>query len=203
MIYEFFQSLNPFRRAKMIADWADLSQGFLPSIALVTQKTTVEYCRVKAGPYRRELFSEASFQTSLTESLKSAWPLVMDDFIIALSLHLSNDAPGLDRDALTHRLLALREEIAASAPDIVQPLTPPPQFPERLAAALATRPPLSEVANQSGNGIYAVLPLHADFIRYDREVVVNNVRLTFLGTWLALANRLEAARLRAALLPDA
>lgn len=199
MISEFIQSFRPFRRAKMLTDWADLSQGFLPSIALVSQKTTVEYCRVKAGPHRRELFSEASFQDSLTNSLKSAWPIVMDDFIIALGLHLSTDATNLDRGALIHRLLALREEIAARAPDIVQPLTLPTAFPERLTDAMMTRPPLSDVANQSGNGIYAALPLHADFIRYDREVVVNNVRLTFLGTWLDLAKQLETARLRAAL----
>ncbi len=185
----------------MIHEWAHLSQALLPNIALVSQKTTVEYCRVKAGSNRRELFSEGSFQESLSISLKTAWPLVMDDFIIALGLHLAAQSPSPSQDALVTALLALREEIAASAPDLVQPLAVMPDFPARLTVALTANLPLSRMAEQSGASIYAALPLHKQLIRYDREVVVNNVRLTFLSAWVALAKRLNTAQLTAALAP--
>lgn len=199
MIYNLIQSLNPFRRASVVREWAHLSQVFLPNIALVTQKTTVEYCRVKAGSNRRELFSEEFFQESLTVSLKTAWPLVMDDFILALGLYLAAHAPTAPQEALTKALLALREEIAASAPEIVQPLNVSPDFTARLTETLTARPSINNLGGETGASIYAVLPLHKQLIRYDREVVVNNVRLTFLSSWLALAKRLDAAELMAAL----
>ncbi len=183
-----------------------MSQRLLPSVALIAQKTTIEYCRVKAGPAWRKLFNEAEFQDALQASLAAAWGYVLDDLLTVLATALARvqaatgaapDRQGAVRDAVLDAVVAMRQAMAAQAPDVVRPvaLSDEAAFRARLADAITADASATDIAATSGKLIYKALPLHRDFVRYDREVVVNHIRFTMLGEWERVLPSLDCASL--------
>jgi hypothetical protein len=98
--------------------------------AFVTQKTVLDYCRVKAGRDERQVFADPGFQAALRHCRWQVFGAAVGDVVAMTEAWLRPHAAG--REArLAESLAALGAAVLAAAP------APPEERPDLTAAAAA------------------------------------------------------------------
>lgn len=148
--------------------------------AFLAQKTTVEYCRARAGMNWDKLFKEDAFATALEVCRWEAMAAVLADMLIVTEGFLRPHA-GPRADRLGGRLAAWYGEILWSypaSPERRQGWTALEEaFPARMARAQLGPPhAAAEIARTAGARVYDLLPIHRSLRSHDREMIINAVR---------------------------
>lgn len=173
-------ALSMLRRTPRIADRPGYRDFLGRQAAFVSQKCTIEYCRVRAGYNWDLLMRERPFLDALEICRWNALAYVLADMAIIAEGWLRPHA-GAGGDLLADRLAADFATTLAGHPV-------PQHRPEgwgseiealrqRLAAArLATPKPVHEVGKTAGGRIFETLPIHPSLRLHDRELIANNIR---------------------------
>ena len=193
-----------FRKPDPITDIADLS-GFLGQrTAFIAQKSTFEYCRMRAGLQWDKLFLEKAFVDGIERAQWVAFDSVLrslitnaDTMFVQQNLRIAPDSRlefwrGIAADCVAmHPPPPAYADLMAATPDHVV---------DRLRQQLASTPlPPDDVAVEAGAVIFDVLPIHMEHRQLDRDMVVNNVRLNVMRTHEDLRDRLNTEKMQAAL----
>lgn len=193
LVDDLLQSLRlrppPIRTADALAQFLKEQSAF------VSQKTVVEYCRIKAGVRWQKLFREADFKAALETSRWISMRAVLCDLTVIVEAYLRGASRPNEMalaDALSDiaaRILAGYERDAAwqeANRSIVAGLR------QRLARAQLAAPQVpDQVARTAGAFIFDALPVHAELRAHDREVIVNNVRFGATRFWENLIARVK------------
>jgi hypothetical protein len=171
-----------WRRPAPITDRAGLRDFLKAESAFLAQKSTIEYCRARAGMNWDKLFREAAFAEALEICRWEAMAAVLADMLIVtegfLRPHL-DDAEAVDRmgaslSAMFSEILESYEEASAARggwDDLIG------EFPARIARVQLGPPhDAAQVAKTAGARLFELLPIHRTLRAHDREMVVNNVR---------------------------
>lgn len=158
----------------------DLRRSMAARAAFISQKSTIEYCRARAGLNWDKLFKETDFQAALE---RCRW-----DALAAVALDVAVVAEGFLRPHWTEPLPVLADRLAALLGEGLTELGTPPHRAdgwaalvadarERLALAQlgAPRPPY-DVAVAGAERLFQLLPIHTNVRQHDREMVVNGIR---------------------------
>lgn len=196
------RSLGPGRAAhRSRGSREDLAALLAAEAAFVAQKSTIEYCRARAGCSWTKLFEAEELVLAMTRARWTAFPVVLGD-LAEMSQILLRRA-GFERAALPG---ALRPVVHAALRHHGEPEIPLDleaaelAIVERLDRALAAPPrPVRELGPATGRVIFDLLPLKSDN-RGDREVVQNQVSFVLCGVYARLEERVDPARLAEALL---
>lgn len=173
--------------------------------AFVSQKTTTEYCRAKAGMNWDKLLLERDFLDSLENGRWRAYMHVLADVTVLAGTRLIAEAPDRAGD-MAHRLVGVARACLAHhrvPPDVAMEREPVMEFLEgRLNNALTAnpRPQAQDIAKVGGQKVYELLPINNTIGDYDKELVVNSVRFLMLGVHDALGREMDARRVAADLL---
>jgi hypothetical protein len=162
MIFSLDRLLGRHRSASP----ADL-QAFLDrQAAFVTQKTVIDYCRVKAGRAERELFADGDFQAALRHCRWQTFAAAVQDVAALAEAWLRPHAPGQET-ALAGGLARLGAAILDAAPapaEERETLEAARDALPRHLAQLQAAPPLA--ANRlpllADAPLLATLPIHPD-----------------------------------------
>jgi len=183
-----FTDLWRGRRVETVEELRDFLAG---EAAYLSQRTTLEYCRARAGLGWQKLLSEPQFTAALEACRWQSMAAILGDVIVVTEGSLrpcaGESAPSLV-PALTGLFAAILD--AASAPDDARAEWR--LLPEELAARLAraqlgpVRNP-GEIAKISGARMFDLLPIHPSVRANDREIVVNSVRFGMVAFSEALA----------------
>lgn len=175
--------------------------------AFIAQKSSIDYCRVKAGTFSYQLFAEKDFMDALTRCRWEGFALVLADILLVFEAFLR---PPSDREARTiaARLMPWYADILATEP---VPRHRPEgwgeavgRFEARFAAAVANAPGRpADIARVSGRALYAVLPIHTNHRRLDEDMVVAGVQFRMVSLWQAMERRIDRDAVRAELLAGA
>lgn len=189
-----------------ITSAAELSGLLTREASFLAQKSTIEYCRARAGLNWYKLFKEQVFLDALEVCRWEAFAAVLSDMMLVVEARLRPHATGAE-ERLAGRLAALHDAILAShAPpahraagwsDAMAALPPrllraqlaPPQTPDRIAVAAGAR-------------IFEMLPIHPRLRGHDREMVINSIRFGMVGFNDVLGRRLALEPLIAELTRD-
>lgn len=175
-----------WRRPPPVADAVGLRSLLLSESAFLAQKTTIEYCRARAGLLWQKLFEEAAFRAALDVCRWGAMAVVLADQIVVVEGFLRPHGKGDDAE-VGAALVAMYEEILQSYGEV-----PPEQragwddlmaeMPARMAR-VQLGPPHgpADTARTAGNRVYDLLPIHKSLRGYDREMMVNAVRFGMVG----------------------
>lgn len=156
----------------------ELSEFIATRTAFVSQKSTVEYCRARAGVWWDQLFLEQEFVRAMEVCRWEAYAAVLEDLAEVTMIYLRS--VGGDAMRLADPLAAV-----ATAPLSREPVPAHRTSWDDVAAAVGTRlhraamagpRPVHEVGRTSGKRVFKVLPIHTDLTALDREVVTNNIR---------------------------
>lgn len=163
--------------------------------ARLTQKCTVNYCRVKAAADAKKLFAEESFRDALVACRWEAYGLILGDFLRVAATQLRHEA-GRDAEPVVDGLAAFYARTLLPHPRPAKPEAGWGEAVDGLRAALAdTRlaPPLAaaEISRPTGRAIFHALPIHKSLRRDDAEVVVNQVRFGTVSLQQELEHRLD------------
>ncbi|BCX16587.1 MAG: hypothetical protein KatS3mg117_0269 [Geminicoccaceae bacterium] len=172
--------------------------------AFVVQKSTLEYCRARAGCSWTKLFETDELVTALRRARWTAFPVVLGDLAEAGQILLRR--AGFEEAASAARLRpvvagALRHhgepeiplDLDAAERTILDRLERAAQAPTRSVRAFGPA---------TGRVIFELLPLKTD-TRGDREVVQNQVAFLLCGAYARLEERVATAPLAEALLAEA
>lgn len=163
------------RRSATLGEFAEFIAA---RTAFVSQKSTVEYCRARAGINWSQLFLEGEFVAAMERCRWEAYVAVLEDVAeVAMIFLRSGGADGLEiADGLAEVAagVLLREPVPthlAGWEDAVQALG------TRLhRVAMAGPRPVHEVGRTSAKRVFKALPIHTNLTTQDREVVTNNIR---------------------------
>ncbi|MBM3486301.1 MAG: hypothetical protein FJX67_06665 [Alphaproteobacteria bacterium] len=165
--------------------------------AFIAQKSSIDYCRVKAGTFSYQLFTEKEFLDALTRCRWEGFALVLADILIVIEAFLR---PPSDREARTvaARLMPWYADILATEPI---PAHRPDgwgeavtRFEARFAAAVAKAPGRpADIARVSGQALYAVLPIHTNHRELDQDMVVAGVQFRMVSLWQTMERRVDRA----------
>lgn len=179
----------------------DLARFLAGRAAFVSQKSTVEYCRARAGIGWSKLFLEEEFARAMEFCRWEAYAAVLEDLAeVALIWTRHGGAAGpevLEGLQAAARSALVRHAAPAHRGSWEEALA---KIEARLRRALLAAPrPVHEVGHQSGGRVFAVLPIHTNLSRLDREVVVNNVRFLLCRAYADMEAELDRGALLAAL----
>ncbi len=163
------------RRATTAAEFGDFIAA---RTAFVSQKSTVEYCRARAGINWSQLFLENDFVEAMERCRWEAYAAVLEDVAeVAMVFLRSAGADGLAvADPLTAVATSAlrREPVPAHLTGwdaTVQAVG------DRLHRVTMAGPrPVHEVGRTSAKRVFNALPIHTNLTAQDREVVTNNIR---------------------------
>lgn len=171
------------RRNKHIKDRAGYRDFLGRNAAFVSQKCTIEYCRVRAGYNWDLLMRERPFLDALEICRWDALAFVLADLaVIAEGWLRPHAAAAANDDAiLADRLVA---DVAATLAAHPVPAHRPEGWGgeiealrQRLAAVRMAAPkPVHEVGKTAGGRIFDTLPIHPSLRTHDRELITNNIR---------------------------
>jgi len=196
--------LTTFWKKPRVDSAAELEAFLAAEASYLSQKSTLEYCRARAGLAWPKLMSEPAFQVALEASRWQALAVVLAD-IMVVSEGFLRPAANADADParLADLLVAMHRRIleTSEAPSDArtQWQTDLAEFPVRLARVqLAAPRDAAEVAREAGGRIFRLMPIHPAMKAYDREVIVNSVRFGMVAfrDKLATAVRAPEALLR-------
>jgi hypothetical protein len=169
--------------------------------AFVSQKSTLDYCRARAGVGWPQLFREDEFGRAMERCRWEAYAAVLGDVgevALIYLRHAGFDGPplaaglaGVLGDALLrHPVPSHRrgwdDALAAQAAQLHRALMAPPR-------------PVREVGHGSARRVFEVLPIHTNLKAHDREMVTNNIRFLLCSAYAAMEARLDGRALGVAL----
>ena len=169
--------------------------------AFVSQKSTLDYCRARAGVGWPQLFREDEFGRAMERCRWEAYAAVLGDVgevALIYLRHAGFDGPplaaglaGVLGDALLlHPVPSHRrgwdDVLAAQAAQLHRGLLAPPR-------------PVREVGHGSARRVFEVLPIHTNLKAHDREMVTNNIRFLLCSVYAAMESRLDGQALGTAL----
>ncbi|MGE0121177.1 MAG: hypothetical protein AB7S71_23640 [Dongiaceae bacterium] len=175
------ERLTSFWRRRRVATVEELRELLTAEATYLSQKTTIDYCRARAGLAWPKLVSEPQFTAALDACRWQAMAAVLADMIVVtegfLRPHLGTDAPRL-MPALASTLFA---EVLESSPAPDAARADWRGLPDELAARLARAQMAAvhhpgEIARTSGARVFDLLPLHPSVRIDDQETVINSVR---------------------------
>jgi hypothetical protein len=197
--------LKFFRGPEPVLSRNDLAEFLTGEAAFLAQKSTIEYCRARAGLQWQKLFSEAAFNEALERCRWEAFSLVLADMTVFAEgrLRAHSSAPALE---LADALAAFYEQILNSHPipahrqdwqDRTEALR------QRLARAqLAAPARTDEIAGVSGRAIFDLLPIHPTLRGHDRLMIFNHIRFGMLTFAERFDRRVDARAAAASLLDE-
>lgn len=180
-------------RPQPIADAAALAQFLKEQSAFVSQKSVVEYCRIKAGVRWQKLFRESDFKAALEVSRWISMRAVLCDLAVVVEGYL--------RDAAHPHEVALASALGDMVGQILSSYDRDPAWQQtsretvdelrrRLARAQMAAPLTPDrVARTSGGIVFDALPVHSELRAHDRDVIVNNIRFGVIRFWENLLAR--------------
>jgi hypothetical protein len=196
-LLKFFRGPEPVNSRKELAEFLTAEAAFL------AQKSTIEYCRARAGMQWQKLFGEAAFNEALERCRWEAFALVLADMIVLTEGRLRAASGGLSLD-LAETLSTSYEQILNAHPtpahradwlDRIEALR------QRLARAqLAAPARTDEIAGVSGRAIFDLLPIHPRLRGHDRLMIFNHIRFGMLTFAERFDRRVQARAVTAALL---
>lgn len=180
-IRDWFYGAPQVNNAVSLADFLRSEAAFL------AQKSSVEYCRARAGTNWQKLFKERAFLEAIEHCRWEAMLAVLADMTLLVEGYLRpetvNREPELAAALLKTTIAALRDyKTLPTRPEGAAP------YLEALAADLA-RAQLgaphgpAEIAKRSGERLFALLPIHPSLRGHDREMVVNSTRFGMVTFW--------------------
>ena len=195
--------LKLFRGPEPVASRNDLAEFLTGEAAFLAQKSTIEYCRARAGLQWQKLFGEAAFKEALERCRWEAFALVLADMTVLAEGRLRSHASGRVLE-LAEGLGALYEQILNSHPmpvhrsdwhDRSEALR------QRLGRAqLASPPRTDEIAGVSGRAIFDLLPIHPSLRGHDRLMIFNHIRFGMLTFAERFGRRVDAGAVAASIL---
>lgn len=169
-----------------IVDAEGLRRFLASESAFLAQKSTVEYCRARAGLLWQKLFEEQAFREALDVCRWGAMAVVLADQVVVVEGVLRPHAGDAEAE-LGAALAGLYEEILRGYDEV-----PPEQragwddliaeMPARIAR-VQLGPPHgpADTARTAGKRVYELLPIHKSLRGHDREMMVNAVRFGMVG----------------------
>jgi hypothetical protein len=180
-------------RAATAAGLADFLAG---RAAFVSQKSTFDYCRARAGIGWAQLFREDEFGRALELCRWEAYAAVLADVGEVALVYLRRQgagaavAPGLGevlRSALLRHPVPAHRTGWDDAVDDAQ---------ARLYRALLADPrDVHRIGRKSGGRVFEVLPIHTNLKAHDRVMVVNNVRFLLCRVYADMERELDGPAL--------
>jgi hypothetical protein len=196
-LLKFFRGPEPVRSGN------DLAKFLTGEAAFLAQKSTIEYCRARAGLQWQKLFSEAAFTDALERCRWEAFALVLADMTVLAEGRLRSQSAGRPLE-LADALCALYERMLNSHPmpahrldwhDRAEALR------QRLARAqLAAPARTEEIAGVSGRAVFDLLPIHPSLRGHDRLMIFNHIRFGMLTFAERLNRRVDAPSVAASIL---
>ena len=184
-----------------VANPEGLADFLAARAAFVSQKSTLDYCRARAGVGWPQLFREDEFGRAMERCRWEAYAAVLGDVgevALIYLRHAGFDGPplaaglaGVLGDALLrHPVPSHRrgwdDAQAAQAAQLHRALMAPPR-------------PVREVGHGSARRVFEVLPIHTNLKAHDREMVTNNIRFLLCSAYAAMEARLDGRALGVAL----
>ena len=195
--------LKLFRGPEPVASRNDLAEFLTGEATFLAQKSTIEYCRARAGLQWQKLFGEAAFKEALERCRWEAFALVLADMTVLAEGRLRSHASGRALE-LAEGLGALYEQILNSHPmpvhrsdwhDRSEALR------QRVGRAqLASPPRTDEIAGVSGRAIFDLLPIHPSLRGHDRLMIFNHIRFGMLTFAERFGRRVDPGAVAASLL---
>ncbi|HXV23699.1 MAG TPA: hypothetical protein VED46_05510 [Alphaproteobacteria bacterium] len=191
------------RRPEPVRTAEGLEHFLTGEAALLAQKSTIEYCRARAGLQWQKLFAEAAFLKALERCRWEAFSLVLADIIVLVESRLRRLADG--------RSLALAEALATLYEGILLAHPLPAHradWQDRMAelrsrlgrAQLAEPARTEEIAGVSGRAVFDLLPIHPSLRGHDRLMIFNHIRFGMLTFAERFDHRVDAPAAISALL---
>ena len=178
-----------------IQNAVDLKIFLKEQSAFVSQKTVVEYCRIKAGVRWQKLFKERAFLEALERSRWISMRAVLCDLTVIVEGYLRDSAHPYE--------MRLADALATTVESILTEYDHAPEWRDenraivdelrrRLARAQMADPlPPDRVARTAGNILFDALPVHEMLRQHDREVIVNNTRFGMVRFWETMMSRID------------
>ena len=173
--------------------------------AFVAQKNIVAYCQMKTRVHLPDLLKEKDFQEAFDRSRWESFALVLSDLLIIFDGELGAGLGEKDRAVLAARMGAMYRAILDGHP---RPAHRPDgwgdafeAFDRRLAIARMAPPrPVLEVASNSAQKLFELLPIHTSLRGKDAMSVEGGVRFLIAAATDALGRRMRREPLLADLL---
>ncbi len=195
--------LKLFRRPEPVTSRDELADFVTGEAAFLAQKSTIEYCRARAGLLWQKLFAEHAFLDALERCRWEAFALVLADMTVLAEGRLRTHSAHAPL-ALAEALGDLYEEMLNSHPlpahrgdwhDRIEALR------QRLGRAqLAAPGRTDEIAGVSGRAIFDLLPIHPSLRGHDRLMIFNHIRFGMLTFAERFDRQVNARAVAAALL---
>jgi hypothetical protein len=172
--------------------------------AFVTQKTVLDYCRVKAGRRERETFADLDFMAALIHCRWQVFGAAAADLAALVEAWLRPHAGGEEQ-----RLADVIARLAAEAMDTAEPpeaeradLAAAKSAIPRHLATLQQAPPLpaDRLSLLSEAPLLATLPIHPDQRRGETPAIRGALRFHVVSTQQEMERAFDAPALAAALL---
>ncbi len=181
----------------------ELERFLAQQAAYVSQRGTLEYCRIRAGLHWDKLMLEDMFAEAMDLCQWESYAAVASDLGILVEGYLRPYFPG-NRKALGDIVARCHERALRLYPD---PQGMPggwqpeiERFRERLAQAQIAEPrPISVLGQVSGKRIFKVLPIHPRLRSHDGEMIENHMRLAVIGVHDEMNRRVNAKAIFASL----
>lgn len=189
----------PIRRRVRITTGEDLAGFLAAQAAFLSQKTTVEFCRARAGMLWSKLFLERAFVEAMERCRSEAFAAVLGDVAEACQVllrragHEEVCGPGCLGVAV--RAALIRQE-------------PPPGgwdeellgLDARLARGLMASPrPAHEIARTGAPRVFEALPIRGAVRRPDMELIENGLRFLLCRVYADMEAELDTDALAQAL----
>ena len=171
--------------------------------AFVSQKSSLDYCRARAGLSWAQLFREDEFGRAMERCRWEAYAAVLADVGEVALIYLRHRG-GCEGPRLAS---ALGEVVRAA---LVRHPVPSHRtgWDDTVEAArvrlhrslLAPPRPVHRLGRTSGRRVFEVLPIHTNLKAHDREMVVNNIRFLLCRVYADMEALLDGPALGRALL---
>jgi hypothetical protein len=192
------------RRKTKIASWSALEDFIDARAAFLVNRSMYEYSRARAGILAEKLFREQSFKDAIEEGRWRAFPLSLSNVLELLDGHLRAAAAGREA-ALLDALITAGRHVLARYP--VPAGVDSVWWRERgeavetslRRASLAEPKAPQDICKATFDEMFALVPIHPDLMKLDREVVLNHMRGMMVNIAAEVDEQLDRAGLVAAL----
>ena len=198
-----FKGWLGFRRLKRV-DSTDSFGAFLDrNASLVSQKTVVGYCLIKTSLPIHELIKEKAFADAYDAAVWEAYAAVLADLVVVAEAHL-RPVPDNRPEETARGLLRLYARILAGHPAPAhrpQGWTPDTELLRIRLREHQAAPPkaIREIAETSGDRVFAALPIHERLRKPDRPAVVAGVQFLMVGLAHEFESQIDGPAVVAAL----
>ena len=193
---DFLRALTIGKRKGRVFDVETLTQAVAEGAAYLAQGASYSYIRARSGTMGPRLMQDADFGRGMERCKWEGFAACAQDLILIIENRLRPHlAPGrrapadlwrdLYRDVLAGQEMPAHRRHKGWTDRIAE-------FDNRLARHLAAAPaPIEEIATHSGEVIMEFAPVEEAIRRFDRAMVVNNVRFRFIDQVTELCGRID------------